>query len=246
MQMPEENKTESVSSSNKLKRRKRVMRYFIDAVKALSTKEGMDNITIRSVSELAGYNSATLYNYFDSFEQLMAFSSIDMMLSWLKDLSRLFDKYGNVMDEYLTGWYSFCYHGFQNPAGYAYTYSSPDPDIVIKYFEDYQKTFPEEFTDIPDALVEMCMQKTLKTQEESVLLRCVDAGYIDKQDMEPIYQLSLILYRGFLSLAQEGDNTKHYLEYTEMFMDYFYTYVKTKIKKKDYVPNIPRDMICGS
>lgn len=57
-------------------KRKRVMAYFINATIELMEEIGIENLTIRKVAERAKYNSATLYNYFDSLDELEMFASV--------------------------------------------------------------------------------------------------------------------------------------------------------------------------
>lgn len=45
-------------------KQKRVMIYFITAAKELIESEGVEKLTVRKAAAAAGYNSATLYNYY--------------------------------------------------------------------------------------------------------------------------------------------------------------------------------------
>ncbi len=47
-------------------KRKRIMNFFLDAAEKIIKKDGFDSLSIRNVSDEAGYNSATLYNYFEN------------------------------------------------------------------------------------------------------------------------------------------------------------------------------------
>ena len=67
------------AQANKLIKKQRVMCYFIDAARELSESMPLDDITIRAVADKAGYNSASLYNYFTDIDQLRAFTAIDLM-----------------------------------------------------------------------------------------------------------------------------------------------------------------------
>lgn len=51
-------------------KKKRVMMYFIEATQELILKEGLENLSIKKIAEKAGYNSATIYNYFENLEVL--------------------------------------------------------------------------------------------------------------------------------------------------------------------------------
>ena len=65
-------------------KRKRVMAYFINATIELMEEIGIENLTIRKVAERAKYNSATLYNYFDSLDELEMFASVKCLNEYVK------------------------------------------------------------------------------------------------------------------------------------------------------------------
>lgn len=44
----------------KLIQRRRIMKYYIEATYKIMEEEGIDMVTIRKISDIAGYNSATL------------------------------------------------------------------------------------------------------------------------------------------------------------------------------------------
>ena len=60
----------------KLIQRRRIMKYYIEATYKIMEEEGIDMVTIRKISDIAGYNSATLYNYFENLDHLIAFASL--------------------------------------------------------------------------------------------------------------------------------------------------------------------------
>ena len=66
-----------MNEHNALLKKSRMTRYFIDAVITLSDDIPVDAITLRQVAAAAGSNSATLYNYFQNKNQLIAFTLID-------------------------------------------------------------------------------------------------------------------------------------------------------------------------
>lgn len=52
-------------------RKERTRELYIDITCDLIRKEGMNAVSIRAVSERAGYNSATMYSYFDNLSHLV-------------------------------------------------------------------------------------------------------------------------------------------------------------------------------
>lgn len=49
----------------------KVMNQFINAAVELIDENGIENVTIRGVAAKAGYNSATIYNYFENLDHLI-------------------------------------------------------------------------------------------------------------------------------------------------------------------------------
>ena len=56
--------TDKVLENTLTVKRKRIMTYFIEATEKLIRSEGLDGLSIRKIAGEAGYNSATIYNYF--------------------------------------------------------------------------------------------------------------------------------------------------------------------------------------
>ena len=52
------------------------MRIFIEATKSLMDSVGEEGLSIRKIAAKAGYNSATIYNYFQDLDELMLFGSV--------------------------------------------------------------------------------------------------------------------------------------------------------------------------
>ncbi len=57
--------------SNKDLQEQRMKGYFIQATKDILKGEGIRNISVRNISERAGYSFATLYNYFKDVKELI-------------------------------------------------------------------------------------------------------------------------------------------------------------------------------
>ena len=102
-------------SSKKLLQKRRTVRYFIDAVKQIQEEEGLDAVNIRKVADIAGYNSATIYNYFDNLEHLIFFASMEYFREYIEELPlRLKDK-TDSLERYRIIWDCFLMHAFRYP-----------------------------------------------------------------------------------------------------------------------------------
>lgn len=67
-------------STNKEIQEKRMRGYFIEAAKETLKGEGLKAVSVRTVSERAGYSFATLYNYFKDLNELIFICVKDFML----------------------------------------------------------------------------------------------------------------------------------------------------------------------
>ena len=70
----------------------RMVKYFVDATIEIIEKEGYEAVTIRKVADIAGYNSATLYNYFDNLEHLLFFCIYALSSRLYRSITNLYKK----------------------------------------------------------------------------------------------------------------------------------------------------------
>ena len=218
------------SINTKTLKRQRVMRYFIDAAREIANADGIGGINIRSVADKAGYNSASLYNYFENLDQLISFTCIDMMSEWLRDLAKISDKDGDALDQYLLGWRSFCLHAFAEPTAYSYVYASKGSEKSIEYFDDYVQAFPNTFENIPEILIEMFQAKTIEEQEEIMICPCVEAGFFSHETAKEIYELAHILSKGIM--VWMSGTTRTVEKSTRQFMRYFVSFIQAHLDKE--------------
>ena len=62
--------------NNKQIQRDRVKKYFLDASVQIIKEEGLENLTTKKIGDKAGYSYATIYNYFENFNELICISMI--------------------------------------------------------------------------------------------------------------------------------------------------------------------------
>jgi AcrR family transcriptional regulator len=49
----------------------RIRQYFVEAAKSLVIADGVSNVTVRKIAEIAGFSYATIYNYFRDINHLL-------------------------------------------------------------------------------------------------------------------------------------------------------------------------------
>ena len=65
---------------------KRIIKVFVSATIDIIENKGLDDVTVREVAKISGYNPATIYNYFDNSRQLIFFASLNFMKDYFKNI----------------------------------------------------------------------------------------------------------------------------------------------------------------
>jgi len=125
--------------SNKAIQKQRMWQYFINATSEIIDEKGIENVTIREIADKAGYNSATIYNYFQEVSHLVFFAALKHVNRFVEALPEQMEKGDNPLDQYLLSWESFCKHSFNEPDIY-YSISLEDlgekPEELLQYYYD--------------------------------------------------------------------------------------------------------------
>jgi AcrR family transcriptional regulator len=156
------------------------MSHFIDAADQIISDKGIDGLTIRGVSEIAGYNSATLYGYFSNLDHLIYYTYMKHISELEQILKPAFELSGNPTESLEVVWRLFCKYAYENTS-VVYTlmlspYSVDFNEILNDYMQIYTaKTETDEakclFKDsIFDAIIYKlnAFEKELNLEEEEV------------------------------------------------------------------------------
>lgn len=179
----------------------RMMGYFIDATVRIIEEEGIDNVTIRKVSDLAGYNSATIYNYFNELSHLIFFASLKIMKKYTKALPAYMAKGVNSLEKYLLLWECFCEYSFDEPQIYHAIFSSDlggDPKELI---DEYYDLFPDDLDNLSVDLKPMFLESNLTNRDRIAMEKCVNEGYIKKENAEGVNEMTKLVWQGMLTLV---------------------------------------------
>ncbi|MCK8827667.1 TetR/AcrR family transcriptional regulator [Natroniella acetigena] len=77
----------------------RMRGYFIEAAKKVVKEEGVNNLTVKKVANLAGYAAATLYNYFEDLNELLFYCIVDFFDDCKEELLEEAKKYNNPKEK---------------------------------------------------------------------------------------------------------------------------------------------------
>ena len=144
------------SKKNRDLQKKRTILYFIQAAEDIIAEKGVDKLTVREVADKAGYNIATLYNYFENINHLVLFTSIKYLNQYVTDLSAYVDDSASPEERFYGCWECFCRHAFTYPEVFhviffgEFSHETVDQSLELYYelFPDNLKGVTEDFLDI--------------------------------------------------------------------------------------------------
>ena len=220
---------------NTILKKQRVQNYFIDAAIEIAREGGMEAITLRSIADKAGYNSATIYNYFDNLDELIGYACIRILKKYLITLNQILaDDSKDFLQKYLLIWEQYCINSFGDDAAmYMQIYYSNDGN-VLQYLEKYFDDFPEDLLHMGEEFKEINSLEKPFIQDDYMLAKCVRDGFIDEKDIKDIIRFSTWLHLGMLSSLLLKKEQYHVLpeEMADIFMGYFTEYLTPRLKVK--------------
>lgn len=178
--------------------RKRTMSYFIDAAAKMLEEEGKDAITIRRVANLAGYNSATLYNYFENLDHLIFYAAMRFIKDYAHSLHSYVKDSDNALEKFLAIWDRFCYYSFSKPEIYYAIFFAKLNNSLEDYTEEYYKLFPEDLGSQPKDISTMLLKHDIYERDLIILENCIQEGFFRDEDKDEINEMTLLMYQGIL------------------------------------------------
>lgn len=179
--------------------KRRMMSYFIEAVNQIIETDGIEAITIRKVSDMAGYNSATLYNYFENLDHLIFFASMKYLKEYVLSLPKYLKNANTPIDRYLGIWKCFCHHSFSKPKIYYTIFFDKFSNSLNDDIKEYYKIFPEELGDQSMDLLPMLLGQSIYDRNRSILKSFINNLLIEKEDLEEVNEMTVLIYQGMLS-----------------------------------------------
>ncbi|EYE89130.1 TetR family transcriptional regulator [Fervidicella metallireducens AeB] len=157
-------------SNKKEIQRKRIMKFFIDAAKEIIKEEGVKGLTARKIGDRAGHSYATIYNYFSDIKELLAYCVFDFLEDCYQYMIGFKNENLNCIDQIIV-----------------YT------DAYFKYFIEkpdmFQLIFIEDLGNIPIELLKREKKLSIGVLLKECICRCAEEGYIEKENIDVIYNL---------------------------------------------------------
>jgi AcrR family transcriptional regulator len=138
------------------------MRIFIEATKSLLKGYGAEGLSIRKIAGKAGYNSATLYNYFQDAEELILFGSVSLFRDMLQEITKALQPDMTERERYVTYFRSFNRFSFQNARiFYNLFYGAHSHELghILRVY--FQQLYPHELDGLTPHLAKSLREGTI-------------------------------------------------------------------------------------
>lgn len=191
-------------------KRKRIMIYFIEATEKLIRRDGIGNISIRKIAAEAGYNSATIYNYFNDLDQLIMFGSLRYLRDYVAELEKELKPGMRAINQFRTIYYCFNKHALDAPEIYHHIffgkYRDKLPSVLHLY---YHELFPNELNNLSEEMQKMLVQGSMAARDKIFIERMVQERELQADKAQITSDLIIALHQNFLyeaSLKRPGYN----------------------------------------
>lgn len=217
---------------NKELKKRRMWTYFIDATEELIRTEGYQQITIRKVAEKAGYNSATIYNYFGELSHLLFFASLKFLKPYIESVTLEMKKTTDPIEKYLVAWEVFSNYSFKNPevfhAAFLMDLGEHPENLLMHYYELY----PADLLDVSEELKPALMERSIDARGRHAISHIIKAGLLNEAQAEELNELTNLIWQGMFTNVLNNRNRYSAHEAHERTIKYIREIIFTKLASK--------------
>lgn len=196
-----------INSDFKGKYKKRAIHSFVSATEKIMLEEGLDKVTIRKISELSGYSSATIYSYFDNIEHLILFSSMKFLEEYIKAVPEYVNKSSSSLDLFQNMWDCFCKFSFQKADVFSTMFFTKVSNQARNFMQDYYCIYPIEDEGYPEVVRQILRENNLYKRNVILIQSCIDEGSILAENGDEINEMTVFIYESLLHRVSDGDLT---------------------------------------
>lgn len=177
----------------------RMWQYFIEATTQIIEREGIHQVTVRKVADIAGYQSSTIYNYFEELSHLVFFASLRFLKPYIDELPVYMAKGENSLEKYLLCWECFCRHSFKEPQIYNSIFLSNLGDSPEEMLRKYYLVYEQDIIDLPEDLKPMFLEHNLSKRTMNALHKAIEDGYIKQENVESVIEMTILIWKGMIN-----------------------------------------------
>ena len=211
-------------------KKRRVMMYFIEATQELILNEGIENLSIKKIADTAGYNTATIYNYFEDLEELILYSSIDYLKIYLKDLKSEINSNMKAIEMYETIYKVFVHHSFEKPEIFHTLFFGKYSYKLEKIIKKYYEIFPDDITGQTDITKSVLVEGNIHNRDLPVIKQMIKEGSILEEEAPYIMEAIVRIHQSYLENILQQREKISLEEHKIKFFKIFNFFLKRKKK----------------
>lgn len=170
-------------------------RQYIIAAHQIVAAEGLAALTIRRLGRELRCNTANLYRYFDSLEELTMYSALAYLRDYLYDVGALLERESDCIERYFGVWNCFTQHAFANAAVFDLLFFGKYSNKLYLIMQEYYSIFPDEVA-VLGAMKTVFVQD-FDFRDYLLLDDCVKHGRIEENDAVMLNRVSINLFKGY-------------------------------------------------
>lgn len=183
-------------------KKKRVMMLFIEAAEGLLRKDGPGGLSIRKVAAEAGYNSATLYNYFQDLEHLTLFASVRYLREYVALLEKNLTEDMNAFQRYRMIYRCFNTCAFREPEIFHGMFFGRHSGLLGEVLQVYyEQLFPQELDGLSGQMKQMLRLGTMYERDSLMMKDLVAEGFVAPEKAEKTMELMIALHQHYIHEA---------------------------------------------
>ena len=202
-------------------KKRRVMMYFIEATQELILNVGIENLSIKKIADTAGYNTATIYNYFEDLEELILYSSIDYLKIYLKDLKSEINSNMKAIEMYETIYKVFVHHSFEKPEIFHTLFFGKYSYKLEKIIKKYYEIFPDDITGQTDITKSVLVEGNIHNRDLPVIKQMIKEGSILEEEAPYIMEAIVRIHQSYLeNILQQREKIsleEHKIKFFKIF-----------------------------
>lgn len=211
-----------------------VKKLFIENAAKVIARDGLENITIRKVAQDTGYNSATLYSYFDNLDHLIFLASLTHLTEYTDAIESYTAAVSDPLLKAMKVWECFIHFSFQNPKVYYALFFNKREKDLNRYLTEYKKIFRHD--PLP-TVVGVSSTSGIHDRSDKILAEAVAQKEIDPDHIPELNEMMMYIYQGLLSqmiydpfLKREILEARFLKYMVRIFESYAALDVRTKIR----------------
>lgn len=195
------------TSQDRLKlKQQRTIKFFIEAAREIIEKEGIEAVTIRKASDIAGYSSATLYNYFDNLPHLVFLATMSYLDEYHAALPAYLAKCENSIEWYMAICKCFSEFAFADPEVYELIFFTHSDEKLEEYTHQYYDLFPEKVVqDWPRPFNQFFNINNMYARNRVMMDYCVEEGFFTTEGTVDFLDVSLRVFKSILQDVRSGE-----------------------------------------